>query len=106
MRYRVEDELRFIELSARLSLARAGDPRIRMEPPTVAAPAPSPERTESLAVSNPIHEEAPARPPIAHDDVAIWRSSIDMKRGRRSSVGPESIGDEVQIGELGLVVAG
>ena len=27
MRYRVEDELRFIELSARLSLARAGDPR-------------------------------------------------------------------------------
>ena len=27
VRYRVEDELRFIELSARLSLARAGDPR-------------------------------------------------------------------------------
>ena len=29
-----------------------------------------------------------------------------LKRGRRSSVGPESIGDEVQLGELGLVVAG
>ena len=52
MRYRVEDELRFIELSARLSLGSNQEPR------------PS------------------------------------------SVVGPESIGDEVQLGELGLVVAG
>ena len=33
-------------------------------------------------------------------------AQLEMKRGRRSSVGPESIGDEVQLGELGLVVAG
>ena len=97
MRYRVEDELRFIELSARLSLARAGDPRTDGDLEKCEV------RSETLLRKlSPSAIVRPGEALFTHDGA----SSIDMKRGRRSSVGPESIGDEVQLGELGLVVAG